>query len=98
MNELVRRDERELQIDLAADRLAALVMSFGLLLIVGYRAVAFREASWELLGLVVLGGAVGSGYRLFKGTVNRRWVAIMTLTAVIAAVVAVVLGVVIDLR
>lgn len=37
MNHLVPRDEREQGIDHAADRLAYLVLSFGLLAIVAYR-------------------------------------------------------------
>ena len=51
MNHLVPRDEREQGIDRAADRLAYLVLSFGLLAIVAYRSVVDGAASWDLLGL-----------------------------------------------
>ena len=64
MNHLIVRDERETGVDRAADRLAYLVLSFGLLAIVAYRSFADGAASWDLLGLVVPGGLVGTLYRV----------------------------------
>ena len=54
MTSLVPRDEREARIDLAADRLAYLVVSYGLLVAVAYRSLVRGDAAWDLLGLVVL--------------------------------------------
>jgi hypothetical protein len=54
MVRLLERDERELSLDHAADRLAYLVLSFGLLAMVAYRGFVEGVASWELLGLVLL--------------------------------------------
>jgi hypothetical protein len=97
MTDLVCRDERELQVDLAADRLTATVMGFALLAIAAYRGLVENVASWELLGVVILGGVVGLGYRLAKGVVTRGWMAYVGLSAGIAAIVAIVLGWVLDL-
>ena len=92
MDRLVPRDEREASIDHAADRLSYLVLSFGLLAIVAYRSIVDREASWDLLGLVVLGGLVGTGYRVRRRVVSRRWELVVLGTAAVALVVAAILA------
>jgi hypothetical protein len=88
MNHLLPRDERERSIDHAADRLAYLVLSFGLLVIVAYRSFADGASSWDLLGLVVLGGVVGTLYRLARKAVSREWAIVAAGTAVVALAVA----------
>lgn len=90
MNHLVPRDEREQSIDHAADRLAYLVLSFGLLAIVAYRSLADGASSWDLLALVVLGGVVGTLYRMARRAVSREWVIMAAGTAVVALILAVV--------
>lgn len=92
MNGLTTRDEREATVDRAADRLAYLVLSFGLLAIVAYRSFAGHEASWDLLGLVILGGAVGTLYRVQQHVASRSWVTIVGLSAVVAVVLAAILA------
>jgi len=91
ISRLVERDEREARIDLAADRLSYLVLSYGLLLLVAYRAFVRGEASWDLLGLVIFGGLVGIGYRFRTRAAARGWAAIVVATVVVAAIVAAVL-------
>jgi uncharacterized membrane protein HdeD (DUF308 family) len=93
MNRLIARDERERSVDLAADRLAVLVLSFGILAIVAWRAFADREASWDLLGLLVLSGVIGTVYRYSKQATSVRLVSVMTLAGVIALITAIVLAV-----
>lgn len=92
MNHLVRRDERESSVDRAGDRLAYLVLSFGLLAIVAYRSFADGAASWDLLGLVVLGGLVGTLYRLAQRAVSREWTIVAAGTAGVALVVAAIVA------
>ena len=92
MNQLMRRDERETSVDHAADRLAYLVLSFGLLAIVAYRSFADGVASWDLLGLVVLGGLVGTLYRLARRAVSREWAVLAVGTASVALVVAAIVA------
>ncbi|HEX5825698.1 MAG TPA: hypothetical protein VFY18_14665 [Candidatus Limnocylindrales bacterium] len=86
------RDERERGIDDAADRLGYLVLSYGLLAIVAYRGLVERAASWDLLGLVVLGGVVGTVVRISRGAGGRRWVAVWAATVLIAGALAAVLA------
>ncbi len=88
MNNLVVRDEREASVDQAADRVSYLVLSFGLLAIVAYRSLVDREASWDLIGLVVLAGLVGTAYRMQHRAVSRGWALILVGTAALGLVVA----------
>ena len=92
MNRWLARDEREIGVDQAADRLSYLVLSFGLLAIVAYRSFVDREASWDLLALVLLGGLVGTAYRAWRRAASRRWAVVLAATAAIALVVAAVVA------
>jgi hypothetical protein len=87
MTTLVPRDEREASVDNAADRLSYLVLAYGILVIVAIRGFN-GEASWDLLGLVVLAGAVGLGYRLRERVVSRPWLVLMVGTLVGAGLLA----------
>lgn len=88
MKNLLARDEREAAVDRAGDRLAYVVLSYGLLLIVAYRAFVDGQSSWELLALVVLGGAVGGAYRIAQRTATRDALLAVGLTILAAAGVA----------
>ena len=92
MDRLIPRDERETSVDQAADRLSYLVLSFGLLAIVAYRSIVDREASWDLLGLVIISGLVSTGYRVRRRVASRRWQLLLLGTAAIALVVAMVVA------
>lgn len=97
MSPAIVRDERELEVDLAADHLSYIVLAFGTLAVVAFRGFVAGESAWDLLALVILAGAVGALYRTYKGTVGRRWlgaaVAVGVLSAVAAAILAAALAV-----
>lgn len=88
MERMTARDEREIVVDDAADRLAYLVLSFGLLAVVAYRSVARGEAAWDLMGLVLLGGLVGAVYRTRRRVLSRRWLVVAGAGAAVALVLA----------
>ena len=92
MQRLLPRDERELGADLAADRLSYLVLSFGLLGIVAWRSFVSDEAPWDLLALVVVAGAAGTLYRLWRRAVSGRWILVALATIGIALLVAAAIG------
>jgi hypothetical protein len=69
----------------------AVVLAYGLLVLVAIRAFN-GEATWDLLGLVVLGGLVGLGYRLRQRVVSRRWTSVLGATVVIAAIAGLVIA------
>jgi hypothetical protein len=93
MNQLLARDERESSVDRAGDRLAYLALSYGLLLLVAYRSFAERQASWDLLALVLLGGLVGTAYRLWHRAFTREAALVAGLTIVVALVVGALLAI-----
>ena len=88
MRTLRTPDDRATSIDTGGDRLAYLVLSFGLLAVVAYRSFVRSEVSWDLLGLVVLGGIVSVGDRLSRGTTTRESALRIGLTMLIALAVA----------
>lgn len=91
MKQLFVRDERELAVDRAGDRLAYLVLSYGLLAVVAYRSLAERQVSWDLLALVVIGGVAGTAYRLWHRAFTRETALVAGLTILVAAVVGALL-------
>jgi len=93
MKQLFVRDEREASVDRAGDRLAYLALSYGLLLLVAYRSFAEARASWDLLALVLLGGLVGTAYRLWHRVFTREAALVAGLTIVVAIVVGALLAI-----
>ena len=87
------RDEREAAIDRSADRLAYLILAYGLLLVVAWRGLVDGAAPFELLALVVLGGAVGAVYRLWHRTMTRDYATVIGLTVLLALLVGAVITV-----
>jgi hypothetical protein len=88
MRNLFVRDEREAAVGQGGDRLAYLVVSYGLLLVVAYRSLVERQASWDLLGLVVLGGIVSMGYRMTRHALSRNALLLVGITIAVCIVVA----------
>jgi len=98
MTSPIARDERERSIDLAADRLAFLVVCYGALALAAYRSFVLGQQTWDLLGLVVLGGIAGLAYRVQKRVVGRSWTLVLVATIVVAAIVAVSAGLIAGAR
>jgi hypothetical protein len=90
-DEDVVRDERTVATENMSYRWAYLILSYGLLLSTAYRAFARKEASWDLLGLVIVGGIVSSTYQGAHGILTKRWVRLNLLAMAVAAVVAVLI-------
>lgn len=89
----VQRDERTVSVENTSYRWAYLFLSFGLLVSVAYRAFARSEQSWDLLALVIAGGAIATLYQGKQHVLGRRW-AVLIASAVAAAVVLAVVQVV----
>lgn len=87
------RDEREVAIDRAGDRLAYLVISYGLLLVVAWRSFVDGAATFELLALVVLSGAVGAAYRARHRAFTRDSAIVLGVTVLGALVVAAMIAI-----
>ncbi len=88
--ELVERDERTESIENASYALGYKVLSFAILLDVMYRSLRFGEAAWDLMGIVILSGAVLAAYQHKHAILGKRWLRMSVLAAAIALVVAAV--------
>lgn len=86
----VTRDERSTAVENASYRIAYLVMSYGVLIIVAYRGFVLQQSSWDLLALVVLGGATATIYQGTNKVLSRYWVMATIAALVLAAILALV--------
>ena len=87
----VHRDERTLHVENASYRWAFHVFAYGLLLIVAYRSYVAKEAAWDLLALVVVGGTVASVYQWTHDILTKRSAATAVVGIVLAALLAMIL-------
>ncbi len=85
----VSRDERTTVVENASYRIAYFVMSFGLLACVAYRGFVLQQSSWDLLALVVLGGATATMYQGNSKVLSTRWIMATVATFIIAGLLAV---------
>lgn len=85
----IARDERTVAVENASYRMAYLVMSFGLLASVAYRSFMLKQSSWDLLALVILGGATASLYQGTHKILSRRWMMATFVTVLIAVLIGV---------
>ena len=90
----VERDERTVAVEHASYRWAYIVLTYALLVDVMYRGLVRHEAAWDLLALVIVGGAVCTVYQARQKTLAHGWVMKAVLGAVIAAVIAFIAAVV----
>ena len=84
----VERDERTVAVEHASYRWAYIVLTYALLVDVMYRGLVRHEAAWDLLALVIVGGAVCTVYQARQKTLVHGWVMKAVLGAVITAVIA----------
>jgi hypothetical protein len=82
------RDERTVMVENSSYRWGYLLLSYGLLVSTAYRAFVLEQQSWDLLGLVVLGGAVTTLYQGRGRVLTGRWALLSGAGAVLALVLA----------
>jgi Family of unknown function (DUF6442) len=88
MTSAVHRDERTLLIENASYRWSFHVFAYGLLIIVAYRSFVANEAAWDLLALVVIGGAVASVYQWTHDVLTKRTAMTIILGMALATLMA----------
>ena len=86
------RDERSTAVENASYRWGFMVLSFGLLVLVTVRGFLYQESNWDLMGLVILGSLVTTAYQARYRILNRNWIYLGIICAVIAAVVALIIS------
>ncbi len=88
----VERDERTVAVENASYRWAYLLLTYALLVDVMYRSLVRHEAAWDMMALVVVGGAVCTVYQARQKILAHGWVMKVVLVACIAGVLAAVLA------
>ena len=86
----VDRDERTVAVENASFRYSYLTLSFGLLAISAARSLLWREAPWDLLLLVIAGGAVNTLYQARHRVLTPRWARLALAAAGLAVLIAIV--------
>lgn len=81
----ILRDERTDFVENTSYRWAYHLLSYGLLASVAYRSFVSNESSWDLLALVIAGGAVATLYQGTHRVLSWRW-AMLTWAGVVLAV------------
>jgi hypothetical protein len=92
-SQVVQRDERTVAVENAGYRWAYGVLTYALLVDVMYRGLFRHEAAWDLMALVIVGGAICTVYQARQKTLGHGWVMKAVLVSVIAAVIAFIAGI-----
>jgi len=88
----VERDERTVAVENASYRWAYNLLTYALLVDVMYRSLVRHEAPWDLMALVIVGGAVCSVYQARQKILAHGWVMKVVLVACMAGVIAAILA------
>lgn len=84
----ILRDERTDFVENTSYRWAYLLLSYGLLASVAYRALVRNESSWDLLALVIVAGVVATFYQARQRVLSSRWAVLTAAAVVIAGAIA----------
>lgn len=84
----IEHDERTIAVENSSYRWGYLVLAFGLLATVAYRALAWGQSNWDLLALIGLSALATTMYQWAHRVVTRRWLAVGVTTAIVAALIA----------
>ncbi len=87
-HEPVDRDERTVAVENAAFRWAYLLLTYALLIDVAARSLLRHEQSWDLLGLVVIGGILMAACQARHGLLQRKWALAVGASVVVGALAA----------
>ena len=88
---LVKRDERTVSVENAGYRWAYIFLSFALLIDVVYRGLFRHEAAWDLMALVIVGGAVCAIYQARQKALPHGSAKTGALIALLGAVIGIII-------
>lgn len=87
----IDHDERTISVENSSYRWGYLVLAFGILAAVAYRAFAWGQTNWDLLALIGLSAFATSIYQWAHRVVSRKSVVAALATAAFAALIAAVI-------
>lgn len=86
----VIRDERTVAVENASYKLGFILLLFGLMVIVGVRALVLHQTLWEGMALVIVSSGVATFCQRKQRILPRRWPLVGMGVALFGAVVGVV--------
>ena len=92
MNKQVERDERTITVEKASYSIAYIFMGFALLLDVTYRSFILKQASFDLLAIVVISGLIATAYQALYKILNKSLIRIIILAVSISLFVGVMIA------
>ncbi len=84
----IEKDERTTFIENISYKYGYNLIAFALLLDVMYRSFILKEASWDLLGIILVSGFVMAIYQYHQKILGKTWGKTIALTIVIAIIFA----------
>ncbi|WP_434512172.1 hypothetical protein [Desulfitobacterium sp. AusDCA] len=90
-NDLVEKDERTITVEHASYSMGYKIAMYALLIDTMARSFFLKEASWDLLGIVILCGLVTTVYQLNFKILTKNWVRASILVLIISIIVATVI-------
>ena len=83
----VEQDERTVTVENTSYKWAYIFLAFALFIDVVYRGMLRHEAAWDLMALVIVGGAVCTMYQARQKTLAHGWLKAAVLIACVAGVI-----------
>lgn len=90
-NDFVERDERTIAVEHASYSIGYKIVMYALLIDTMVRSLFLKEASWDLLGIVILSGLATTVYQLNFKILTHSWVKVSILVLVFSLLVATVI-------
>ena len=85
------KDERTVAVEKASYSFAFKVLGFAILADVVYRSLVLREATWDLIGIVILGGIVATVYQRWHKAIACNWWTTAAISAGVAFAAAAII-------
>ena len=88
------RDERYYAVENASYKIAYMIISYGLLLLIVIRSLLFQQANWDLFVLVIVSSFAATIYQMRNKIINFtwKWLYLMLGSAVLAAIITLVVA------
>jgi hypothetical protein len=86
----VKRDERTVAVKNVGYKWAYGFIVFALLIDVCYRSAIFQEAPWDLLALVVVGGAICAIFQVRHKTLGPGWLKAAVIITCLGAIFGII--------
>ncbi|MGE5626539.1 MAG: hypothetical protein ACM3X7_00315 [Solirubrobacterales bacterium] len=88
----VEKDERAIYIENISYKYGYNFITFALLFDVMYRSMRFHEATWDLLGLIIISGFIMTVYQYKQKILGKTWLKFTIITMAAAFILALIMS------